>query len=170
MYMNAREWWTVIHGMILGAIFLLAFAGALVELWTLRKEWMTEAETSHSIRRLRIGSWTMAIICWLTTISGTFLVYPWYRAKVPESPRSLLLASEQTAAWHTFGMEWKEHISWAAPLLATAAAFLIYYYGPRLIGRPWLRAGTLVMMVAAFGAAAVGGVFGAFLNSIAPII
>jgi VIT1/CCC1 family predicted Fe2+/Mn2+ transporter len=67
-------------------------------------------------------------------------------------------------------MEWKEHISWAAPILATAAAFLVTYYGARLIGRPWLRAAVIVMFVAAFAAAAVGGVFGAFLNKIAPIV
>jgi VIT1/CCC1 family predicted Fe2+/Mn2+ transporter len=66
-------------------------------------------------------------------------------------------------------MEWKEHISWAAPILATAVAFVVSYYGPRLIGRPWLRAAVITMFVAAFAAAAVGGVFGAFLNKIAPI-
>jgi hypothetical protein len=26
-----REWWTVIHGMALGTVFLLAFAGGLAE-------------------------------------------------------------------------------------------------------------------------------------------
>jgi hypothetical protein len=67
-------------------------------------------------------------------------------------------------------MEWKEHVSWAAPILATTAAFLIVYYGPRLISRPWLRAVTIVMFVAAFAAGVVGGVFGAFLNKVAPII
>jgi hypothetical protein len=67
-------------------------------------------------------------------------------------------------------MEWKEHISWAAPILATAAAFLVVYYGPRLVSRKWLRAAVLVMFVGAFVAAAIGGVFGAFLNKIAPIL
>jgi glucan phosphoethanolaminetransferase (alkaline phosphatase superfamily) len=67
-------------------------------------------------------------------------------------------------------MEWKEHVTWAAPILATAAAFLIVYYGPRLIARPWLRAAVIAMFVGAFAAAVVGGAFGAFLNKIAPIV
>jgi hypothetical protein len=67
-------------------------------------------------------------------------------------------------------MEWKEHVAWAAPFLATAVAFIVVYYGPRLVARPWLRAMVLVMFVAAFAAAAIGGAFGAFLNKVAPIV
>ena len=55
-------------------------------------------------------------------------------------------------------------------LLATAAAFLITYYGPRLVARPWLRAVVIVMFVGGFAAAVVGGGFGAFLNKVAPIV
>ena len=58
----------------------------------------------------------------------------------------------------------------AARILATASAFLIVYYGPRLIAHPWLRTAVIVMFVAAFAAAVVGGAFGAFLNKIAPIV
>ena len=32
MELNSRETWTVIHGLILGTIFLLAFAGGLAGL------------------------------------------------------------------------------------------------------------------------------------------
>jgi hypothetical protein len=141
--------------------------------------------------RLYIGMWAMALVAWATVITGTWIVYPWYRVKLAPvgedafagcagatiptdtcSPRDFLKSnvSGETEWWHAFGMEWKEHISWAAPILATAAAFLVTYYGARLIGRPWLRAAVIVMFVAAFAAAAVGGVFGAFLNKIAPIV
>jgi hypothetical protein len=67
-------------------------------------------------------------------------------------------------------MEWKEHVAWAAPFLATGAAFIIAYYGPRLVARPWVRAMAIVMFVGAFAAAVVGGAFGAFLNKVAPIV
>jgi hypothetical protein len=133
----------------------------------------------------------MAVTAWATVITGTWIVYPWYRAPLAEvgddpfagcagvvkptptcSPRDFLLSnvSGTTEAWHTFGMEWKEHVAWAAPILATAAAFVITYYGPRLIARPWSRAMVIVMFVGGFAAAVVGGVFGAFLNKIAPIV
>ena len=36
MTLTEREFWTVIHGMVLGATFLLAFSGGLAGLWSLR--------------------------------------------------------------------------------------------------------------------------------------
>lgn len=191
MELGSRETWTVIHGLILGTLFLLAFAGGLAGLWSLRPGLLTAAGIRERMTRLYIGAWAMALVAWATVISGTWIVYPWYRVKLAPvgddlyagcagatiptdtcSPRDFLKSdvSGDTQWWHSFGMEWKEHISWAAPILATAAAFLIYYYGARLIGRPWLRAAVIVMFVAAFAAAAIGGVFGAFLNKIAPIV
>jgi hypothetical protein len=190
MELNSREAWTVIHGLVLGAVFLLAFAGGLAGLWSLRPGFLTTGGIRERMRRLYIGVGTMAVTAWLTVVTGTWIVYPWYRESLageelpgtceglvkPEgdlcSPRDFLRSnvSGDTSTWHTFGMEWKEHIAWAAPMLATASAFLVIYYGPRLISRPWLRAATLVMFVAAFAAAVVGGVFGAFLNKVAPIV
>lgn len=190
MDLSSRELWTVIHGLVLGTVFLLAFAGGLAGLWSLRPGMLTAAGITERMRRLRLGVSVMAITAWLTVISGTWKVYPWYRvglsaagddtyagcagAELPGptcSPRDFLKSnvSGDTESWHTFGMEWKEHVSWAAPFLATAVAFLVAYYGPRLIARPWLRMAVIVMFVGAFAAAVVGGAFGAFLNKIAPI-
>lgn len=188
MELSYREGWTVIHGLVLGTAFLLAFAGGLAGLWSLRPGFLTTSGIRERMRRLYVGTWAMAAVAWATVVSGTWIVYPWYRAKLAGedfagcvgatlpsatcSPRDFLLSevSGSTHLWHEFGMEWKEHVSWAAPLLATAAAFLVSYYGARLIARPWLRAVTIVMFVGAFGAAVVGGAFGAFLNKVAPII
>jgi hypothetical protein len=190
MEFSYRETWAVIHGLVLGTVFLLAFAGGLAGLWSLRPGFLTPAGIKERMRRLYIGSWVMAGTAFATVISGTWIVYPWYReglAKVGDnayagceglvlpgptcSPRDFLNSnvSGSTESWHTFGMEWKEHISWAAPILAVAAAFLITYYGPRLISRRWLRTAVLVMFIAAFAAAVVGGAFGAFINKVAPI-
>ena len=190
MELNSRETWTILHGLILGAVFLLAFAGGLAGLWSLRPGYLTAAGIRERMKRLYIGAWVMAATAILTVFTGTWIVYPWYRVKLAPvgenayagcadvilpgptcSPRDFLKSnvSGTTEDWHIFGMEWKEHISWAAPILAVAAAFLITYYGPRLISRPWLRAMVLVMFVSAFAAAVVGGAFGAFLNKVAPI-
>jgi hypothetical protein len=121
------------------------------------------------MKRLVIGTWTMAIICWITVISGTYIVYPWYRAKSPDSAKSKLLADASKAAWHTFGMEWKEHVAWIAPLLATAVALIVFRYREELAQRPEIRRAAMVLFVLAFLAAAVAGVFGAFINKAAPI-
>jgi hypothetical protein len=45
-------------------------------------------------------------------ITGTWVVYPWYRESGPSSPKAQLLANPDTKDWHEFGMEWKEHIAW----------------------------------------------------------
>jgi len=169
MSMTARELWTVIHGLILGSIYLLAFSGGFVELWSfLFKEKKEEKE--YRLRRLIRGAWVMAVTCWITVVTGTYVVYPWYRAQLPDSPRSKLLADPVKAAWHTFGMEWKEHVAWASPILATTVAILVSYYGLKITEKKeWLRV-LLIFYVLAFVSAAVAGIFGAFINKVAPII
>ena len=176
MSLTERELWTALHGMIFGAIFLLAFSGGLAGLYSLRPEWVTVSGIAERIRRLKVGLWAMAAVMWATVYTGTFIVYPWYRATPPEGttdlslyPRSLLRSDPATAAWHTFGMEWKEHIGWVAPILATAVAFLVSYYGAGLAKDDRLRRATTVLFILAFATAAVAGVFGAFLNKVGPI-
>ncbi len=83
MELTAREIWAVIHGMMLGSLFLLAYAGGLAELINLGSEWATEAGIAKRVRRVIVGTWVMAIVAWLTVITGTWIVYPWYRAKPP---------------------------------------------------------------------------------------
>ncbi len=169
MRLGARELWTVIHGLVLGTLFLLAFAGGFAGFYSLRPEWVTVAGVRERLRRLLAGSWVMAVIAWVTVVSGSWIVYPWYRASDPQSPRSLLLADQGTAGWHRFGMEWKEHVGWIAPILATAVAFAVSYYREELAQRQDVRRAALVLFTIAFLAAGVAGVFGAFINKVAPI-
>lgn len=176
MLISIREGWTVLHGMLFGAAFLLAFAGGLAGLYSLRPEWVTVEGIKERMFRLKAGLWGMALIAWLTVISGTFVVYPWYRAKPPEGttdltnfPRYLLLANPDTAAWHNFGMEWKEHVGWLAPFAATIVAFAVTYYGPALAHKVGERRALMIFFVIAFATAAAAGMFGAFINKVAPV-
>lgn len=176
MSMTGRELWTVIHGMGFGAIFLLAFAGGMAGLWSLRPEWTTPAGIRERLRRLIAGTWIMAVTAWLTVISGTYKVYPEYRATPPEGvdlrqfPRSFLLSEENRAAWHTFGMEWKEHVGWLAPILATAVAYVAMRYGASLATNDTLRRAVMILFALAFVIAAIAGVFGAFITKAAPLV
>ncbi len=111
----------------------------------------------------------MAIVAWATVITGTYIVYPWYRAKGPTSAKSILLANVNTADWHNFGMEWKEHIAWISPILATVVAVVVAYYGVQLIKHERLRMVLLALFTLAFASAAVAGLFGAFITKAAPI-
>jgi hypothetical protein len=129
----------------------------------------------------------MAIVAWLTVITGTWIVYPWYREKlagedlsgcegvgVPTdecSPRDFLLSnvSGNTEDWHKFGMEWKEHIAWIAPMLATTAAFLTLYYGASLARNRYVRRVVIATFVGAFVTAAIAGLYGALITKVAPV-
>lgn len=176
MEVTNREFWTLIHGMGFGALFLLAFAGGLAGLYSLRPELLTVTGLRERMTRLVAGTWLMAIAAWGTVLTGTFIVYPWYRAAAPKGaadlsafPRSFLLANPNLAEWHNFGMEWKEHVAWFAPILATVVAFVVLRYGKRLAEMPFLRKALMVTFVLAFGAAAVAGLFGALITKAAPI-
>jgi hypothetical protein len=182
MEFTDRELWTVLHGLGLGTLFLLAFGGGLAGLYSLKASLLTEAGIVERTPRLLIGSVAMAAVAWLTVWSGTFIAYPWYRAAPPEGldravqsealrdfPRYWLLASDRTAEWHKFGMEWKEHVAWIAPFLATAVAFAVLYYGAQLVRRGEIRRAAVIFFTLAFLAAGVAGMFGAFITKAAPV-
>jgi hypothetical protein len=169
MELTNREIWTAAHGVIFGAIFLIAFAGGFAGLYSLRPEWVTKAGLRERMIRLKLGISVMALTAWVTVVTGTYVVYPWYREPVPESPRNTLLADPDTADWHTFGMEWKEHVAWVSPLLATAVAFIVIYYGNQLIVDRRLRWVALALFTLAFAVVAVSGLLGAFITKAAPL-
>ena len=176
MSMSDRELWAVFHGMFFGAAFLLAFAGGLAGLWSFRRELVTAEGIQERLRRLQLGVWSMAVLAWVTVMTGTYVVYPWYRATPPEGttdlssfPRSLLLSDPDTDLWHKFAFEWKEHIAFVTPMLATAVALLVTYYGTRLVTNDRIRWTLIGMFVAAFAAAALAGGLGALVTKIAPI-
>ncbi len=175
MLLTQNESWTVLHGMLFGAAFLLAFSGGLAALYSLRSE-TTPALLKERLLQLKCGLWAMAALAWATVFSGTFIVYPWYRASAPAGttdltayPRNLLLANPARAGWHSFGMEWKEHVGWLVPIAATVVAFAVSYYGPSLARKPRERRVLLLFYLASFGTALVAGTLGAFINKMAPI-
>lgn len=169
MSVTVRETWTLLHGMIFGALFLLAYSGAIAELYSLRPNMVTPEGVVDRIGRLKLGTLVMAIVSWVTVIVGTYVVYPWYRDPAKTSPRSLLLANPSTAEWHELGMEWKEHIGWAAPILATAAAYVVWYFGKQLVDEEKARQAASVVFTLAFLTAAVAGVFGALITKASPV-
>jgi hypothetical protein len=169
MDLSTREFWALIHGLILGGGFLLAFAGGLAGLYSLKPELVTEVGIRERTRRLVAGTTAMATIAWVTVITGTWIVYPWYREESPTAAKSVLLASPDTSNWHEFGMEWKEHIAWMAPMLATAAAFIVFYYRADLIRNQTARKVAMGLLVAAFAVAAITGILGALITKNASV-
>ena len=183
MQITDRELWTLVHGMGFGAAYLLAFAGGLAGLYSLSPKLVTPEGITERVRRLRYGIVVMAALVWLTVIVGTYVVYPWYRAAPPKTidqkvqseqlrayPRYWLLASEETAQYHDFGMEWKEHVAWISPLLATVVAFAVIRYGNQLAENKRARQMLMILFLLSFAVAGIAGALGALITKAAPLL
>jgi hypothetical protein len=176
MEMTVRGLWTMIHGMGFGALYLMACSGALVELYRRYRSPLGPEIKVEDERFLRIYLTTMAVLAWLTVLTGAYIIYPWYRAVPPPGtaslaafPQRLLMSSPTTAAWHSIGMEWKEHVAWLVPISITVAAVVFSQYRRSLRIHPELRAAVLGFVWASLFAAGIAGFFGAMLNKSAPV-
>ncbi len=176
MEITDRALWTLIHGMGFGALYLLGCSGALIELW---RRYSPQADASPAARDetfLRLYLAAMAVLAWVAVLTGTYLIYPWYRATPPPGtanlaafPQRLLMASPATSAWHSIGMEWKEHVAWLAPISITMAAVVFFQYGRGLRRHAPLRSAVLCFTLVSFLAAGIAGFFGAMLVKHAPV-
>ena len=176
MEITVRELWTLVHGMGFGALYLLAGTGALVELW--RRYAPGDLRPVEETDERFLFGWliAMAILAWLTVLTGTYVIYPWYRAVPPvgtfnltEFPQRLLLSKPSTSGWHAIGMEWKEHVAWVVPISITMAASVFGHYRRNLKNQPALRTAVLGFMLVSLMAAGVAGFWGAMLNKHAPV-
>ena len=177
MEISLRDLITVLHGMGFGALFMLAFSGAIAELYRMSAPGAAVLPANGREQTLlRLYLSVMVVLAWAAVLSGAYLVYPWYRAVPPagvtnlaEYPQRLLMSSPTTIGWHDLGMEWKEHVAWLAPIAMTMVAYVFWKYGAGLYRMRHVRAAVLAFTVVAFLATGVAGAFGAFLNKYAPV-
>jgi hypothetical protein len=118
----------------------------------------------------------MMVLAWAAVLTGTYIVYPWYRAVPPAGtvdlagyPQRLLLSSPATSGWHSIGMEWKEHVAWLVPISITMAFAVFSKHRRNLRNHPELRAMVLSFVAVSFLAAGIAGFFGAMIDKRAPV-
>jgi uncharacterized membrane protein len=176
MEITTRSLWTLIHGMGFGALYLLACSGAIVALYQRESVAAESPASSRGDRFLGIYLAALAALAWLTVLTGTYIIYPWYRAVPPAGtanlsafPRSLLLSSPATGGWHSVGMEWKEHVGWLVPIAITMAAAVAIKYARDFKNHPQIRSALLGFTVISLVAAGIAGLFGAMLDKNAPV-
>ena len=176
MEISTRALWTLIHGMLFGATYLLAFSGAVVALYQFMDPDNPRQPTPGQERFLRLYLVVIVVIAWAAVLIGAYVIYPWYRTVPPPGttdlsmyPQRLLLSRPSTSGWHSLGMEWKEHIAWFAAIAITMTAFVFLRYGRDLRNHRPLRMAVTTFMAASFLAAAVAGFFGAMINKCAPV-
>ena len=146
MEITARSLWTLIHGrMGFGEnLYLLACSGGLVELYRYTRPAAHSMPTVGSEIFVRVYLIAMRVLlAWVAVLTGTFVIYPWYRAAVPPGtvdlsgyPQKFLMAHASTIGWHSLGMEWKEHVAWFTPIAITMVAFVFIKYGRDLKKSP----------------------------------
>ena len=179
MEMTARAFWTLVHGMGFGGLYLMACSWALVELWRryapgdLKHGADGNKSDDRFLARYLV---MMAVVAWLAVLTGAYVVYPWYRAVPPAGttdlaafPQRLLLANAATKGWHTLGMEWKEHVAWVTPMAITMAAAVFGMYGGEIRRFPALRNAVLGFVAVSMLAAGIAGFFGAEIERHAPV-
>ena len=176
MEITAHSFWTLVHGMGFGALYLLAGSGALILLYL---RFSTDGP-AHILqggdRLLGIYFTAMSALAWLTVLSGTYIIYPWYRAAAPVGatslaafPRALLLSHPATRQWHLIGMEWKEHVAWIVPIAITMAAYVAIKYARDIRNHAQLRYPLYGFVTISLLAAGIAGFFGAMLDKNAPV-
>jgi hypothetical protein len=158
------------------ADIVLAFSGALAELYWISAPGVRPQDSSREQKLLGFYLGGMVVLAWATVITGAYIIYPWYRAVPPVDvadlsayPQRFLLSSPKTAGWHDLGMEWKENVAWLAPIAITMVAYVTMTYKSSIKKHRNLRMAVLAFVVVAFVATGIAGAFGAFLNKYAPV-
>lgn len=176
MEITTHAFWTMVHGMGFGGLYLLACSGALVEIWRRYSPTAKAPVTAGDETFFRVYLAVMALVAWMAVLTGAYIVYPWYRASPPpgtvnlaEYPQRLLMSSPSTVAWHSIGMEWKEHVAWLAPISITMAYAVFRRYGRGIGNHPQMRNTILCFVLISLLAAGVAGFFGAEIDDHAPV-
>ena len=171
-----RSIWTMIHGIVLSGGALMGLAIALFSLLVLRPDPDLPGITARHSRSIATVMVFSAVALWLAVISGTYVIFPLYRATPPADavalanyPRAMLLASPSTAWLHSFAMECKEHMPWIAAMLTTAAAFAGVRSRGTLLSDGSLRNMVTALVSLSLVLTAFIGLLGIFVNKAAPL-
>jgi hypothetical protein len=176
MLFSDRSILTMVHGIALGGAALMALSAALFSLYALRRSTASDpaaAAASPAVAGLAVFA---AAVLWLAVISGTYVVFPPYRATPPAGltdlaayPRALIMANPNTAWLHAFAMETKEHAPWIASMLATAAAFVAVRYRRTLLHDAQVRRMAATLLAVSLVLVAYVSLLGIFVNKVAPL-
>ena len=163
-----KGWWASLHGVVLGATFLLLLIVTFTSLVQLSSSTLTPEGALVRLRWLKRGTLLMMIIGWTAIALGTFVIDGWFNKHTAASPYTILNASGWWA-WQERVMEWKERISWVSVVLATAGVYLLFYYDRQIAHDRRARSLTLALFALALGAGSIAGILGVLLAKLVPL-
>jgi len=103
MEITTHSLWTVIHGMGFGALYLLAGSGALFTVYQRLRPAPLGLSSLENNRFLGAYLSLMAALAWLAVLSGTYIIYPWYRSLSPRFSAGTSCHERLALGWN--GME-----------------------------------------------------------------
>lgn len=152
-----KEFIGILHG-FLGTIFLMGFSGAFAEL----------IEMTHAgIGRIKLGTAVMFAASLLLSFTGSVL-YAIYRAPVPESARSKILAGP-TPWVHEILFELKEFIGMFVPVMLTVAVYIAWRHAPELQANKTARRVLTGVLVLAMLVTLLTFGLGAYITKVQPL-
>ena len=163
-----RGWWTTLHGVVLGAGFLLLLIVTFTGLLQLRSAALTPEGVEVRLRRLRREMLVTAAVGWAAIALGTFVIDGWFNKHNAAGPFTILDSSGWWA-WQERVMEWKERISWVSVLLTTLGVYLFFSYGRQIVHDRRARRLTLAPFTLALVAGSIAGVLGVLLAKLVPL-
>lgn len=176
MLFSERSLWTMLHGIGFGGGALLSLAAVLFAIYLMRPLRGSVSSIEDRSRPIALLTGVTAVLVWATTLAGTYIVFPQYRAPPPEGatdlaayPRALILSSPETEWLHAFAMETKEHLPFIAAILATAVTFVAWRYGRRFLDDRQLRKVGTFFLAICFAIVSYISLLGVFINKVAPL-
>ena len=146
------------HGL---TAFLYLFVGTI----GLYLAWRLLTGRIRAFADLQLLSVVSATFSFLAIVAGNWL-YIYYRAPVPESPRSVFMKTAPEV--HKVFFEFKEFGALFTLPLTVCAAFILWRYGGQILDRPWLRYSVAVLMGLAFFYLVVAFGLGAAVTKLRP--
>lgn len=164
-----RGWLTTGHGVLFGGGYIVLLVVALGAVTWLRPAELLPAGRESTRRQIGMTLAAAAAVAWITVITGTWGIYPWFRADAAESATSVLRARASLAPWGSWVVLSKAWIAWTSAGLTTLAAAAGFRWRRRLTSEPRLRRCLQGLLTAALVAAAYAGAVGTLLAKLAPV-
>lgn len=146
------------HGMV---AFLYLFVGTI----GLYLGWRLLTGRIRAFADLQLLGVVTATFSFLAIVFGNWL-YIYYRAPVPESPRSYFLKTMPEI--HQVFFEFKEFGALFTLPMTVCAAFLLWKYGVEVVERPWLRYAIAALLGLSFFYLVVAFGLGAAVTKLKP--
>jgi len=166
---TTHGWLVIVHGIVLGGLFIAALAATFAALFSFRQDLLTGEGCVRRIRTLKLLGGASLVAGWAAVLLGTFVIDPYFHGG-NDPPAHVLESFSGTIRWVTWAMPAKENLAWMSVLLTSAAVVALFSRPQLLLARGWARRLVLAFLGLALLFAGLAGLLGAGLAKVGPIV